>query len=540
MEIPNDMCFSPEEEQEYEKLKHAVETTLGRFSLILVRGNYPPQRNAILNKLESGLKNNNIVLQKLDFSAHKISNLSDMLTSVVGEKGSGGVKNFALALTGLEASIDMSPGEKIVPDLLASINVQRDLISDRFKFPIILWLTDHAMDLLSRRAPDFKDFYGAIFSFRCETEQPKIDLQRIPASVLSDSVIYKEGVFANYMIGQRIDILQDKITGLENEIKEGNPGLHTVLADSYRQLGSLYVNDNFPDQKHAIQYLKRALEIYKGIDESDKPIAEIHYQLGCANLLDAQYTEAQKHLETASDIYRNQGDYKERAMCLFEIGHIYSNLGNIPLATKNFEEALIIFDKTNSLLEKANCLNALSHLSFRLSNWTEAKEKAEASLQLFRDIDNFNGSADALLSLGNIHSLQKEYIEAINRYNEALNIFQQEDDRYGQAACLTNIGITLTENNAYEQAIQNLEQALFIFREIGNRHDESKTLSSLGNVFFLQGRTKYAIEYWQKSLAILNDIGDPDRVTYIESKISEATKSNGNEQGNEQGHLPFT
>ena len=43
-------------ESEYRKLERFVERSLGHFALGLVRGNFPPQRNEILNRLSTELE----------------------------------------------------------------------------------------------------------------------------------------------------------------------------------------------------------------------------------------------------------------------------------------------------------------------------------------------------------------------------------------------------------------------------------------------------------------------------------------------------
>ena len=138
---------------EFDKLLRFVVTFQGRFALAFICGEDRRQRQGVLASLADLLRERGIELRQIDLTYREVTDLYSILKEECRQNSPA-----AIVVTGIEASLNGS--------LLASLNIQRDLISREVRCPLLFWVSSFALTLMAREAPDFYDFRHTVFNFK--------------------------------------------------------------------------------------------------------------------------------------------------------------------------------------------------------------------------------------------------------------------------------------------------------------------------------------------------------------------------------------
>jgi len=157
-------------------LLRAIALSDGDFALLLARCNSIEVRDRLLADLKaqlgSGLYDRHVT------DADGVVNLVDILDEV--EEGTE-----LISITGLEDSPHLY-------DILALANNAREEFRKRFKFPLVLWVTDEVEAELRRRSPDLASWAAPSFDFALDRAELQAMLERETADVL-DWAFAREG-----------------------------------------------------------------------------------------------------------------------------------------------------------------------------------------------------------------------------------------------------------------------------------------------------------------------------------------------------------
>ena len=149
-------------------LLRAIALSVGDFALLLARCNSIEVRDRLVADLKaqlgSGLYDRHVT------DADGVVNLVDILAEV-------GEGTEVISVTGLEASPHLH-------DILALANNAREEFRKRFKFPLVLWVTDEVESELRRRSPDLASWAAPPFDFALDRAELQAMLERETADVL--------------------------------------------------------------------------------------------------------------------------------------------------------------------------------------------------------------------------------------------------------------------------------------------------------------------------------------------------------------------
>ncbi|MBM4429811.1 MAG: hypothetical protein FJ026_05600, partial [Chloroflexi bacterium] len=263
---------------EYEALKRFLLAHRGHFALGLVRVNSPLQRDGIIASLRDDLCTEGLELKTRDYFHRQLPSLYEELRRD-GEviQALKSPQTIALAVIGLEGSIELSPRPgTTVPLFLATLNLQRDNLCLGFPVPITMWLSDYAMDRLAKGAPDFFDFYGALFTFRSAlVPEIKSEMKAYLAGgsqVALDSVPVQEmksevKAPADAKVSEppstgkvsRLDLLHDRLHEFQRRREQLSPVEKRRLAEILEQLGEEYLS--LRDKGAAVSYFREAKQL---------------------------------------------------------------------------------------------------------------------------------------------------------------------------------------------------------------------------------------------------------------------------------------
>lgn len=243
------------------------------------------------------------------------------------------------------------------------------------------------------------------------------------------------------------------------------------IAAEYEAIGSIYISahKNVEDSKKALDYLQKALKIYKesknqyGIASVSIKLANLYYNY---KLTEKEYTESVKqsnlniakgHAEHALEISKENNylrfiaassdllgniyltNKSQKSIVYFEaslkirkqlgnvfgvvgslmsIGTYYMNSGNLIKAKENYLEALKIADKQKFLDMKREALFVLADISEKLKNYKEATTYYREHQILFKELNSKDNTAKLTQMAMQYEFDQKEKLQEVQKQKE--------------------------------------------------------------------------------------------------------------------------
>jgi tetratricopeptide (TPR) repeat protein len=346
---------------EFDKLLRFIVTFQGRFALAFICGEDRRQRQGVLASLADLLRAKGIELRQIDLTYREVTDLYSTLKEECRQNHPA-----AIVVTGIEASLKGS--------LLASLNIQRDLISREVTCPLLFWVSNFALTVIAREAPDFYDFRHTVFNFKSAGgSQPLMSRDTVPRDYTAqfDQAGRSESRAA-FLLDQLGRYQKDE-SRLEPRDRMAYGELLEEMARSYRD--KIY-------RTEALMYLERALKIYSELQEKGreaavlKAIVDIYYladnqvkaeenlakalatyreigdclgeanalrSLGDAKRMQGAYAEAEQLYYTAFEIYASIDDKYSQRATLLSLAEVYRALGDQ-------EKALLLGDQAKELL----------------------------------------------------------------------------------------------------------------------------------------------------------------------------------------------
>jgi len=394
-----------------------------------VRVNDPRQRNGLIASLADALARENARLVIVDLSNRHPANLRDALRAdpalaaspSPAKAGDALGVRAALAVVGLDHLIEAEADGSGRPPFAAALNVEREALPGAFPLPLIIFLTDHAMDRLALAAPDFFDWYSAIFSLRPTPYQPPAATSPEPSRALRETP--NAPPLSPETRAGRLNMIEDRRAELA---RQAGPEARRRLAQVLREMGDLYGGlPEYDERQAAVPYYKQAVEICREID-----------------------------------------DKAGEATALEKLGEVFYWINKYPEATRRYEAALPLYREIGDRLGEANCIKRLGDVHVRLSELPQARARYEAALPLYREIGDRLGEANAYTAFGNLELSEKNYSLAKDQFEHALVIYRQIGERIWQTYIAPRLSLVLLALEETEAAIQLLEQGAELARAV--------------------------------------------------------------------------
>jgi len=464
---------------EFDRLRRFILYHLGGFTLGLVRVNDPRQRDGVIASLTDALAADGARLIRVDVANRHPANLRD---AIFGEPAAqAALKNdpqhTALAVVGLEHLVEAEARQAGRPPFAAALNLERDALPQAIPVPLILFLTDHAMDRLDLAAPDFFDWYSGIFRLRpagapaLETAMPQTKQAAEPPPSYSTAL-------SPDTLSARLELLEERRMELERAGPEARPRLAQVL----QEIGDLYAGlPEYKEWQNAVLPLRRAAEILHETGQKAQEAAVLE-RFGNVCYWINDWQQAIRRCETALSLYRE-------------------------ICEASRSEA----ERTAARLGEANCISRLGDVHVQLDEYPQARQRYEAALPIYREIGDRLGEANCISRLGDVHVQLDEYPQARQRYEAALPIYREIGDRLGEANTLTAFGVVSLAEKDYGIARDWFEQALRIYREIGDRHWQTYVAPRLAIALLALNEVEQAVQVLEKGAQLAQAIeGQPN------------------------------
>jgi tetratricopeptide (TPR) repeat protein len=406
---------------EFDKLLRFIVTFQGRFALAFICGEDRRQRQGVLAALSDLLRAKGIELRQIDLTYREVIDLYSTLKEECRQNSPA-----AIVVTGLEASLK--------GPLLASLNIQRDLISREISCPLLFWVSNFALTVIAREAPDFYDFRHTVFNFESAKDRQPLMSQD---TVLRDPTVSL-----------------DRVQGSES----WTTFLFDLLERYQRDEGRLETRDRMAYG----ELLEEVARSYR----------------------DKKYrTEALIYLERALKIYSELREKGREAEVLQAIADIYYFADNQVKAAENLAKALATYWEIGDRLGEATALQSLGQVKRMQEASAEAEALYQQALPIYREIGDRLGEANTLQSLGQVKHMQRAYAEAEVLYQQALSCYREIGDRPGEANVLWSQGYVKHMQGASAEAEQLYSKAFEIYASIDDKHSQRATLLSLAEVY---------------------------------------------------------
>jgi tetratricopeptide (TPR) repeat protein len=504
----------------------------GQFTLGLARVNDPRQRNEIVSRLKEGLFQKGLRLVHLDISNRHPESLRQALQHhpdgrLLLQKPVRAV----LAITGMEHLIEETIVSGGRPPFAAALNAERDILRSTLPVPVILFMTDIAMDRLDMSAPDFFDWYSSSFHFqstslaapRAESpsnrvprqlivppaksekslEQMELERRRLSEDSAVDrpllaKVLLETGMFYAALPGfsdrQLAVSYLNQASILFRELKD-TPGEATALA---RLAEVYYWIDDY--EQAAVQFL-RAVELYRKVDDQLNEAACLQH-LGDVYIQISEMQAAGQRYRDALNLYRKWKHNAGASACVRSLGDVARLTGDYTTAERRYRAALPLYRQLQDRLGEANCVQSVGDIMLHQGEYRRAQIRYREALDIYSEIANQLGEANCLQGLGHIARLQGDLTTARNRYNDALEVYRAIGYRLGEAGCIESLGDLCRRREDYESGEKYYMEALSIYRSLHNRLGEANSYYGLGEMFFQKGNYETAGQFFRRAEAI--------------------------------------
>ncbi|MBC7937030.1 MAG: tetratricopeptide repeat protein [Rhizobacter sp.] len=201
---------------------------------------------------------------------------------------------------------------------------------------------------------------------------------------------------------------------LDSLLIEADKNQHdSIKIKVYNEIGFIYTDNN---ASKAVDYFSKVNELGKKL-KNGLIVANSHYDLGFAYLLQANYDKSLQNYIASAKIYEALKDNKRLSNAYMSIGNVYFQNNDINKAGHYYTLAEAIVLKLNDSMRLANVYN----------------------------------------SWGNAHDKAKNYDSALIYLNKAYNVYINKGDLYSMINILSNLGLTYKHLNRTAEALANFE-----------------------------------------------------------------------------------
>ena len=287
----------------------------------------------------------------------------------------------------------------------------------------------------------------------------------------------------------------DTTSGATKAIAKGN------LATLYQMVGDL---------KTASRLHSEVKEIFEAQGDRRNVARSLH-QLGNVHYQQGNYTEAVKLYEQSLEMAKDLGDKSNIASSLHQLGMVHQDQGNYTEAVKLYEQSLEMAKDLGDKSGIASSLGQLGNVHYLQGNYTEAVKLYEQSLEMAKDLGDKSGIAGSLLQLGNVHYQQGNYPEAVKLYEQSLEMAKDLGDKSGIASSLHQLGMVHQDQGNYPEAVKLYEQSLDLAKDLGDKSGIARSLGKIGRIKEVNKDFEGALGDYLTALSIFEDLQDPSR-----------------------------
>lgn len=189
------------------------------------------------------------------------------------------------------------------------------------------------------------------------------------------------------------------------------------------------------------------------------------------------------------------------------IGNVYADKGNNPLALESYQRSLAIAERVHDRVNTAHINKNIGALYISWQRLDEAIGYYKRSEQIALELGDDRLLADCYNNEGTVYEQQQQYDKALTLYEKARTYYEKLQQPEGVAMSLSNIAIVYKYQKNYAAALSYNKQALKIATGIDDKWTMAATLNNIGNLYGELGDRKQAIAYCDNSIRLARGIG---------------------------------
>ena len=411
----------------YDELVESIAASKKKMSLLIAVCDDSILRDSLIKRYEAELKLSGFSTYRLKLPRREPS-LRAAIAQVVGEEpylSKGGIA--VLTVTGIEKLryLQGLDGDRTEQDkFFGYLQWTREALP-RFKYPIVIWLTNETKNKVIKYAPDFWSWRSGVLRFRSQMIKTNEDNRANFYAQMGKEYVnrMKRGQAADYKTEQSLalEYLQEAVA------LQGKSDPNIGLADSLNELANLY-RDMGRYSKAEPLYLQ-ALQLRKHLFGEDNPdVATSLDNMARLYHFQGRYAEAETLLKQALKLRKSLLG-KEHP----DVATSLNNLAGLYQAQKRYAEAEPLYLQAFKLTKRfmgsdhpdvATCLNNLAALYHLQGRYAKAENLHLQALELRKNLlgDEHPDVANSLNNLAGLYEFQERYEEAEPLYLQALEL----------------------------------------------------------------------------------------------------------------------
>ncbi|MFN9836711.1 MAG: tetratricopeptide repeat protein [Pseudanabaena sp.] len=478
----------------------AIETSNKHLSLLLAVCDRDRLRNSLTERYEQELASEGIKSYRVTIDRQEPSLFAAINQLVEAESylqaGNPAVITVegVVSLSSFTSEDERSPVDKFLGYLQWTREGMR-----QFAFPIVIWVTEHIHNEISRKAQDFYSWRQGVFFFEAIQEESIVPIDVEPIDLQdpeSDDLDLPIDELLVYIAQREADGQED-----------------ASLATFYTLLARAYERDNQIDQ--AISTWQKTINLQQKLNLSLELATSLN-SLGTLYLDQGKYTDSESIFQKSLQLKRELlGDrHPDVATSLNNLAGLYELQGRYEKAELLHLEAMqlrreLLGDRHPDV---AQSLNNLALLYNSQGRYEEAEPLYLEAIQLMRELlgDRHLFVATSLNNLALLYNSQGRYEEAEPLYLEAIQLMRELlDDRHPNVTfSLNNLAELYRLQGRYEEAEPLYLEAMQLRRELfGDRHRNVATsLNNLAGLYHSQGRYEEAELLYLEAIQLMREL----------------------------------
>jgi len=283
--------------------------------------------------------------------------------------------------------------------------------------------------------------------------------------------------YARAMRGSDLQVAEDSLWAGLHLVKES--GLISEKAALYSGLGSIY--DRKGQNDHALEYFKKALELYQQSGDQDNYLYQL-INLGLVHRVMGNYGESLEYLMEALKTGRQVSDTSAIVESLLAIGFVYAFVEKWEDALSYQQEALEIYRQANDQWGIARIHNDMG-VTYNLAGELDsalAQHQAALAIRL-KSTDTYNTFA-SYLYIGDIYADKEDFVKAVEYYEKAIPYGNEAGYKTTVVDAHLRLGRYYLELPDVEKSLVHFNNSLQLSREIGDQTGQSRAAMELAKI----------------------------------------------------------
>lgn len=455
------------------------------FALYIAVVKTPSQRNELIKLLQEAVPMFRLQVVTI---RPQTTDILDEIVQQLGEKISD-----PIMLVGIENVLSY---ESTNHPIFHALNLRRPDWPRFIKQPVVFWVPEHLLGLISRAVPDFLDWRSDTLHF------PDLDPTQVQMLYSSN---WKMGMDTQMPVGARIERVKELESRIASDEHSRDPIIISSVANWLNELG---VHLNLLGRiLEAHDCFKKAVSFFALIGDKRSQSASTD-NLGDTYRFMGDLKTAMQYYERALETSREISDKHIEGTILGNIGVVFREQGSTAKAIEFFEQQLRISREIIDRRGEANAIEGLALVSSDVGDWPNSLKSHNRALQIYREISDRRNEGNVLNNLAIVYKNMGEMHRALELYEERLKIAREIGDRRGEGNSLGNLANAYNRLGDSHKAIELFEQHLNIAKETGDRLAEGHTLGNLGIAYKNLGDMRKAAECFEQSIKTSREFGD--------------------------------